>query len=54
MKLHYYNYDLEATFNGMPSLLNLIKTYQLVQICWGGGQTHRQEGEFINIKILLL
>jgi hypothetical protein len=33
-------YGFEVTFNGMTSLLNFIKIYQLVQKLFGG--THRQ------------
>jgi len=37
------NYGVEVIFNGMTSLLNFIKIYQLVQkLIGGGGQTHRQ------------
>jgi hypothetical protein len=34
-------YGVEVTFNGMTSLLNFIKIYQLVQTLLGG-HTHRQ------------
>jgi hypothetical protein len=33
---------IEVTFNGMTSLLNFIKIYQLVQTLMGGGDTERQ------------
>jgi hypothetical protein len=29
-------YGVEVTFNGMPSLLNFIKIYKLVQKLFGG------------------
>jgi hypothetical protein len=32
-------YGFEVTFNGMTSLLNFIKIYQLVQKLLGGTQT---------------
>jgi hypothetical protein len=38
------NYGVEVTFNGMTSLLNLIKLYQLVQKFMGWGQTDTQTG----------
>jgi hypothetical protein len=31
MKLWGYNYGIEVTFNGITSLLNFMKIYQLVQ-----------------------
>jgi hypothetical protein len=35
------NYGLEVIFNGVVSLLNFIKTYQLVQkLTWGDTHTH--------------
>jgi len=37
------NYGVEVTFNGMTSLLNFIKIYQLVQKLIGG-QTDTQTG----------
>jgi hypothetical protein len=37
-------YGIEVTFNGMTSLLNFIKIYQLVQKLLGGGHTDRQTG----------
>jgi hypothetical protein len=35
-------YGVEVIFNGMTSLLNFIKIYQLVQKLLGGGHTDRQ------------
>jgi hypothetical protein len=42
------NYSTEVIFNGMTSLLNFIKIYQLVQKLIG--QTHRQEGDLISLQ----
>jgi hypothetical protein len=36
------NYGVEVTFNGMTSLLNFIKIYQLVQKLLGGTHTDRR------------
>jgi hypothetical protein len=36
-------YGVEVTFNGMTSLLNLIKIYQLVQKLLGGGGHRRTD-----------
>jgi hypothetical protein len=41
------NYSVKVTFNGITSLLNLIKIYQFIQK-WkrgGDGETHTQEGQ---------
>jgi hypothetical protein len=40
-------YGVEVTFNGMTSLLNFIKIYQLVQKLLGG--THRQTADLISL-----
>jgi hypothetical protein len=51
-------YGVEVTFNGMTSLLNFIKVYQLVQKLLGGdtqtedGRTDRQTGDLINLTFL--
>jgi hypothetical protein len=49
-------YGVEVTFNGMTSLLNFIKIYQLVQKLLGGGatdgQTDRQTGDLISLTFL--
>jgi hypothetical protein len=47
-------YGFEVTFNGMTSLLNFIKIYQLVQKLFGGThrQTDRQTGELISLNFL--
>jgi hypothetical protein len=49
-------YGIEVTFNGMISLLNFIKIYQLVKKLLGGGthrQTDRQTGDLISFTFLL-
>jgi hypothetical protein len=40
-------YGFEVTFNGMTSLLNFIKIYQLDQD--GDEQTHSQDGDLISL-----
>jgi hypothetical protein len=54
-------YSFGVTFNGMTSLLNFIKNYQLVQnvLGWGGGahrqtdrQTDRRTGDLISLTFL--
>jgi hypothetical protein len=45
-------YGVEVTFNGMTSMLNLIKIYQLVQKLLGGGHTDRQDGDLISLTFL--
>jgi hypothetical protein len=50
-------YSFEVTFNGMTSLLNFIKIYQLVQKLLGGDtqtdiRTDRQTGDLINLTFL--
>jgi hypothetical protein len=49
-------YGMEVTFNGMTSLPNFIKIYQLVQKLLGGGdtdgQTDRQDGDLISLTFL--
>jgi hypothetical protein len=35
---------LIVIFNGMITLLNFVKAYQLVQKLLGGGQTHTRRG----------
>jgi hypothetical protein len=42
------NYGVEAIFNGMTSLLNFIKNYQLVQKL-RGAETHRENGDLISL-----
>jgi hypothetical protein len=44
-------YGVEVTFNGMISLLNFIKIYQLVQRLLGG-HTDRQAGDLISLTFL--
>jgi hypothetical protein len=44
-------FGVEVTFNGMTSLLNFIKIYQLVQTLLGGGGTDRQTGRQIDGQI---
>jgi hypothetical protein len=47
-------YDVEVIFNGMTSLLNFIKIYQLVQKLLGGDtQTDRQDGDLISLTSFL-
>jgi hypothetical protein len=48
-------YGIEVTFNGMTSLLNLIKIYKLVQKLWREThrQTDRQTGDPISLTFLL-
>jgi hypothetical protein len=47
-------YRVEVTFNGMTSLLNFIKIYQLVQKLLGGThrQTDRQTGDLVSLTFL--
>jgi hypothetical protein len=46
-------YGIKVTFNGMTSLLNFIKIYQLVQKLLGGDtQTDRQTGDLISLTFL--
>jgi hypothetical protein len=48
-------YGVEVTFNGMTSLLNFIKIYQLVQkLLWGhtDRRTDRQTGDLISLTFL--
>jgi hypothetical protein len=51
-------HGIEVIFNGMTSLLNFIKIYQLVQKLLGGtyrqtnGQTGRQTGDLISLTFL--
>jgi hypothetical protein len=40
-------YGIEVIFNGMTSLLNFIKIYQLVQKLLGGTQTGRQTDRLV-------
>jgi hypothetical protein len=44
------NYGVEVTFNGMTSLLNFIKIYQLVQKFMGSRHT-RQDGDLISLHV---
>jgi hypothetical protein len=50
-------YDVEVTFNGMTSLPNFIKIYELVQKLLGGGEDtdgrlDRQTGDLISLTFL--
>jgi hypothetical protein len=46
-------YGIEITFNGITSLLNVIKIYQLVQKLLGGDtHTHRQTGDLTSLTFL--
>jgi hypothetical protein len=47
-------YGVDVTFNGMTSLLNFIKIYQLVQKLLGAThrQTDRQTGDLISLTFL--
>jgi hypothetical protein len=44
-------YGVEVIFNGMTSLPNFIKIYQLVQTLLGG--THRQDGDLVSLTFLI-
>jgi hypothetical protein len=44
-------YGVEVCFNGMTSLLNIIKIYELVQTLLGG-HTDRQTGDLISLTFL--
>jgi hypothetical protein len=48
------NFGIEVTFNGITSVLNFIKIFQLVQRLMegGGGQTHRMVISFTYISLL--
>jgi hypothetical protein len=46
------NYNSDATFSGLTSLLNFIKINQLVEKLIGR-QIHRQEGDLINLLLPL-
>jgi hypothetical protein len=46
------NYGIKVTFNGMTSLLNFIKIYQLVQKLMGG-QTRSKDGDLISLHFFL-
>jgi hypothetical protein len=48
-------YGVEVIFNGMTSLLNFMKIYQLVQMLLGGytdRRTDRQTGDLISLTFL--